>query len=65
MKRNELAEVIRRERLRLGMTQLELAVRAHCSLSTVSLAERAGYVSRKTARRIADVLKAPLQGVTR
>lgn len=50
---------LRRERLRRRLTQLDLAVRADCSLNTVALAERSGRVSVVMAERFAKVLGIP------
>ncbi len=47
---------LRRERLRLGISQVLLAARANCSLSTVSLAERGGFLSAAMAIKFAVVL---------
>jgi len=48
--------LVRQQRERKGWTQVQLAVRAGCSLSTVGAAERFGYLSRQMARRFAEVL---------
>ena len=47
---------LRRERLRAGLSQVALAVRAGCSLSTVSLAERGGVLSADMAAQLASAL---------
>ncbi len=47
---------LRRERLRAGLSQVALATRAGCALSTVSLAERGGRISRSMAERFAAAL---------
>ncbi len=47
---------LRRERQRAGLSQLALAVRARCSLSTISLAERGMPLSPRIAERIAAAL---------
>lgn len=50
---------LRRERLRAGLSQVSLAVRAGCSLSTVSLVERGGFLSPDMAARLARALAVP------
>jgi transcriptional regulator with XRE-family HTH domain len=47
---------LRRLRLRARLSQVGLAARARCSLNTVSLAERGGFLSREMAARFAQVL---------
>jgi transcriptional regulator with XRE-family HTH domain len=47
---------LRRERTRAGLSQVALAARAGCALSTVSLAERGGRLSRSMAKRLATAL---------
>ncbi len=47
---------LREQREAKKLTQVQLAVRVGCSLTTVSLAERCGYLSRQMARRFADAL---------
>ena len=54
---------LRRERTRCGLTQLELAVRAGCSLNSVSLAERGGRLSAQLAERFASALKVPIKAL--
>ena len=48
---------LRELRLKRGLSQLTLAARARCSLNTVSLAERGGFLSREMAERFAIVLE--------
>jgi transcriptional regulator with XRE-family HTH domain len=50
---------LRRERVRKGLTQLDLAVKADCSLNTVALAERSGRVSEEMATRFSRALGVP------
>ncbi len=47
---------LRRERLRKGLSQVALASLARCSINTVSLAERGGFLSDQMAKRFANVL---------
>ena len=47
---------LRRERLRRGLSQVALAARAGCSVNTVSLAERGGFLTEHMAQRFAAVL---------
>lgn len=49
-------ETLISERRRKKLTQAQLAVQAGLSPSTVSLAERAGLISRATAAKLAAVL---------
>jgi transcriptional regulator with XRE-family HTH domain len=62
MNSNNLAvsRALRLLRKREGLSQLALAVRAGVSLNTVSLAERSGRLTERTAERFATAL-----GVTR
>ncbi len=54
MERTPSPVAIRRRRL--GLSQFRLAVKADLSPSTVSLAERTGYLTRATAARLARAL---------
>lgn len=54
--RNPIRVLIRCARKRQGLSQLELALLADVSLNTVSLAERSGRMSPRTAERIAAAL---------
>lgn len=47
---------LRRERLRRGWSQVALAARAGCSLNTISLAERGGFLSNAMAEKVAGAL---------
>jgi len=47
---------LRRERVRVGLSQVALAAKAGCSIGTVSLAERGGFLTQEMARRFAAVL---------
>lgn len=47
---------LRRERLRRGWSQVALAARAGCSLNTISLAERGGFLSSAMAEKVAHAL---------
>jgi transcriptional regulator with XRE-family HTH domain len=49
-------QAIRDRRLRRGLTQFKLAALAGVSLQTVSLAERAGFLTPQTATRLAAAL---------
>jgi transcriptional regulator with XRE-family HTH domain len=48
---------LRRARQRLGLSQVDLAVAAGCSLNTVSLAERSGYFTERMAAKFAAALQ--------
>jgi transcriptional regulator with XRE-family HTH domain len=54
---------LRRERLRRGLTQLTLAIRANCSLNSVSIAERGGKISEAMAQRLAAALHVPVEAI--
>lgn len=51
---------LKKERRRRGLTQLQLAVRAGCSLNTVALVERGGPLSAAMAQRLANALEVPV-----
>ena len=51
-------------RLKTGITQLELARRAPCSLNTVALVERGGPLSNEMAARFARVLGVTVDDLT-
>ena len=46
--------------MRLGLSQVQLAARTGCSLTTVSVAERTGFLSDSMALRFATALNLPL-----
>ncbi len=48
---------LRVARERAGLTQMALAVRANCSIQTISLAERSGYLTPAAAQKLAPVLR--------
>jgi transcriptional regulator with XRE-family HTH domain len=48
--------VIRQERGKLGLSQLEVAVRSGLSLNTISLLERSGHCTAEVATRVAAAL---------
>lgn len=54
---------LRELRERCGLTQVELAVRAGCSLNTVGAAERHGVVSRQTAAKLGKALSCSARDV--
>lgn len=54
--RTERDTPIRKARLAAGLSQAQLAVKADLSPSTLSLAERAGILTRRTAEKLAAVL---------
>lgn len=47
---------LRRLRVRSGLTQLALSIRAECSLNSISIAERGGRLSVEMAERLARAL---------
>jgi transcriptional regulator with XRE-family HTH domain len=47
---------LRRLRLARGVSQKSLAATADCSISTVWLAEKGGFLSERMAKRFADAL---------
>lgn len=47
---------LRTARSRARLTQLQLAAKVGCSIQTISLAERTGYLTAGAAARIAAVL---------
>ncbi|SRR5216684_756601 len=55
---------LRRERLRQGLTQLELAVVAGCSMNSISIAERGGKISSQMAERLAGALGVPVETIS-
>ncbi len=48
-------------RRRLNLSQVDLSVRAGLSVSSVSLAERTGYLTRATAAKLARALGCPVE----
>jgi len=44
-------------RERLGLTQLQLAVKAGCSIQTISIAERTGHLTPTSAAKLARALE--------
>lgn len=49
--------LIKLERFNLGLTQLELAEKAHLSLSTIIKAEKGGSISPRSNKAIWNALK--------
>lgn len=49
--------LIKLERFNLGLTQLELAKKAHLSLSTIIKAEKGGSISPRSNKAIWNALK--------
>jgi transcriptional regulator with XRE-family HTH domain len=56
MKAKGIGLALRAERVRRGMSQLDLALKSGVSLGTVSLAERSGRISKSVAARFAAAL---------
>lgn len=52
---------LRAARDRAGLTQLQLAVKAGCSIQTISLGERTGFLSAGSAARLAAALGVPVE----
>lgn len=50
------AEDLKAERIKKGLTQLQLAMRAGCSQNTIAIAERGGRLSGPMAERLSAVL---------
>lgn len=58
MDRRPTADLVRRRRRELGInSQQELASAAGLALQTVSLVERVGLISQRTAEKLAPVLR--------
>lgn len=51
---------IRKARREANLTLEQLAVRARVSSTTLSIAERAGLISKRTATKLARVLRVPI-----
>ena len=47
---------VREARERAGLTQLEVAIKAQISIGTLSVAERGGPISSRSAQRLATAL---------
>lgn len=54
--RPPVADRLRAARRAARLSQVQLAARADLALQTIGLAERMGYVTRRTAERVAAVL---------
>lgn len=57
MGKTHTAELVRRRRRELGISQQELASAAGLAIQTVSLVERGGILTPRTAERLAPVLR--------
>lgn len=60
---NAVRSRLRIERKRRGLSQVALAAHARCSINTVSLAERGGFLTRAMAERFARVLGVEVQNL--
>lgn len=60
---NEIARALRAARKRKSLSQVHLAVRSGLSLPTVSLAERSGHLTQRTAERLAAALDVPVESL--
>jgi transcriptional regulator with XRE-family HTH domain len=63
LRKNEGAQALIKARKRKGLSQVLLAVQSGLSLPTVSLAERTGCFSARTAERLAAVLGVPVESL--
>jgi transcriptional regulator with XRE-family HTH domain len=59
-RRPPAAQALFEARTLKGLSQFHLAVRAELSLQTVSLAERTGHFTDRTAERLAAALDVPV-----
>jgi transcriptional regulator with XRE-family HTH domain len=57
------AQALRAARKCKNLSQFQLAVRTGLSLPTISLAERTGYFSERTAERLAAALEVPVESL--